>query len=528
MSAYFESNKTELGRGNRKPANLYEGSKKITGYKTITVTEPNFVIEDGYNDKLQGSIYGKSEQSSNEASLNILDLNKLVLTNTYGTYSLTETGVKSIITSDATALRIQIAYPSEYFIQNQQYIFKGIANKTITNFRFGYGSTGSDTSELLGGITTGEYTFTYENIENKPYVVILAYFSAEIGEEFEYNYLEFKEYENKDTDYTPYYPASPSPGSPSDIFSLGDKVNLFDKDDYTILDDTFGFKCNLKIGETYTFSSNLNIRWIKISNYSSGYGSVQIANEDGFNDFTFTMSKNENIPDEDTQYIFIGLIGDDNFISEISELDDYLIQIQKGTTATQYTPYGERLIKVESVGKNETSTTEILLDEPNSSIGDVKDTIDLMSGVQTKSVGTLVLDGTEDWINTVTSDKTCVFAIHLTILTQFFEDNEKICNYFVARLNSNWEDDENGMWTSEYQFQIRIEKIYATSVSEFKSWLAEKYAEGNPVIVQYKLAEPYENQLDFTQPETFYGQNNVSITSNLVPEVEITYRNMDN
>ena len=117
--------------------------------------------------------------------------------------------------------------------------------------------------------------------------------------------------------------------------------NLFDKNNYS-QDSTNIVQfdiTNLEIGKTYTFSSNIPITWLKISNARNGYGSVQYSNTNGFAKYTFTMSRNSNIASSATQYLYLGIKGL-TFVDTISDLNNYNIQIEEGSSATEYEEYG--------------------------------------------------------------------------------------------------------------------------------------------------------------------------------------------
>lgn len=107
---------------------------------------------------------------------------------------------------------------------------------------------------------------------------------------------------------------------------------------------------SLEIGQTYTFSSNKPIMVFKISNIRGGYNSVWCypPASSGFTTFTFVMARDENIPVTAKQYLFLWLpelntTGDINtsgYVTDISQLDGYNLQIELGDTATEYHPYG--------------------------------------------------------------------------------------------------------------------------------------------------------------------------------------------
>ena len=115
-------------------------------------------------------------------------------------------------------------------------------------------------------------------------------------------------------------------------------VNLIDKNNYKPdYENVLGIDIsNLVIGETYTFSSSVAIYSMKISNSSYNYSSVEYYKNDGFKTYTFTMARNSNIPEGTTQYLFIKLDAS-TWVTDISQLGD--LQIEKGSTATEYEPY---------------------------------------------------------------------------------------------------------------------------------------------------------------------------------------------
>lgn len=107
---------------------------------------------------------------------------------------------------------------------------------------------------------------------------------------------------------------------------------------------------SLEIGKTYTFSSKKPIMVFKISNIRGGYNSVwnYPADSSVFTTFTFVMARDEHIPVTAKQYLFLWLpelytTGDINtsgYVTDISQLNGYNLQIELGSTATEYHPYG--------------------------------------------------------------------------------------------------------------------------------------------------------------------------------------------
>lgn len=118
--------------------------------------------------------------------------------------------------------------------------------------------------------------------------------------------------------------------------------NFFDKTNYSVQshNNVVRFDISkLKIGEQYTISSNLPLYWIKISNSSDGWNSVQQNSSTGIYNYTFIMQRNPNIPaSATTQYLFLG-IENGKMITDINAIVDYNIQVELGDKATDYVPY---------------------------------------------------------------------------------------------------------------------------------------------------------------------------------------------
>lgn len=127
-------------------------------------------------------------------------------------------------------------------------------------------------------------------------------------------------------------------------YQTGTKKNLFNIDNYSKIVTSIGFDISgLEIGKTYTISCNQsNFRWIKISNSPNGHNSVATYTIPyNKSSFTFVMSRNSNIPETATQYIFLQMMNSTSsgFARNLSELGVNQIQIEEGSTATYYVDY---------------------------------------------------------------------------------------------------------------------------------------------------------------------------------------------
>lgn len=127
-------------------------------------------------------------------------------------------------------------------------------------------------------------------------------------------------------------------------YQTGIKKNLFNINNYSIIGEDIGFDISgLEIGKTYTISCNQsNFKWVKISNSPDGHNSVA-THPVPYNksSFTFVMSRNSNIPETATQYIFLQMMNSTSsgFARNLSELGVNQIQIEEGSTATYYVDY---------------------------------------------------------------------------------------------------------------------------------------------------------------------------------------------
>lgn len=134
--------------------------------------------------------------------------------------------------------------------------------------------------------------------------------------------------------------------------------NLFNKNIYVVMEETLMFDISkLKEGQNYVLSSNKPITWFKISNYPSSYNSVAYSDKNGMYEVQFTMARNKNIPIDKTQYLLLSVVADYqlNPVKSLEELDDYNIQIEKGSIVTDYEPYIDPTNTIVTAG-NETFT----------------------------------------------------------------------------------------------------------------------------------------------------------------------------
>lgn len=233
-------------------------------------------------------------------------------------------------------------------VQEQFNIITGI-------YAYGGGDEGAYDKAYTDLRKKNKRTFSFKNEADAEKTIFENTSTVELTKTFDEEMSNYRIYGNSVQDTTN---GDPTPDNPVEIQSVG-TINLFNINGYNAelyADDCLAFDIsNLVEGERYTFSSNKPISWLKISNRPSGYNSVQRSYfTNKFINYTFIMTKHEKISETEKQYMFIG-IGDsveDGFVKDISQLDGYNIQIQKGEIATPYGIYGKYNIPVKVSGKN--------------------------------------------------------------------------------------------------------------------------------------------------------------------------------
>lgn len=165
------------------------------------------------------------------------------------------------------------------------------------------------------------------------------------------------------------------------------------------------------------------------------------------------------------------------------------------------------------------STYSYILDEPLMQLPNgVADSIDLETGVLTRRVGKVVLDGSENWaVSGVTSNDHIRFYCFIRKDENNPESHIKktygdiVCDKFsfVGNLHNGGYDRYCGdieCIYSDTSFAISIQKNKLTdlSVDGFKQWLFQ-----NPTTVYFELAEPTTEQLEPTQLKSFEGTTHI-------------------
>lgn len=314
---------------------------------------------------------------------------------------------------------------------------------------------------------------------------------------------------------------TPTPDSPIEIENIEGK-NIWNKSEISEKTQTV----NTTVGELnvkdvpipFTFSSylisnaltNTNVRVSFIDSNNSNIGAVKFGNTITSTNKRSSITINE-IP-EGTVKIRFGIRLQDGGHTEKT-------QLEAGTVATLYVPYHSLELKVTN-GLEETDENyqEQVATFP---LGEEK----LMEGSYLADDGIhhrrkqYTFTGNETFVKSLENDNYIRFysPIFADALNNgdYITIDKFICTHFeqVADYNSS----KNCIALNNKRFYITISKAVVTDVSTFKAYLAEQYANGTPVIVEYELAE--EEVVPFTA-EQQEAWNNIRAL--------MTYKNVTN
>ena len=194
-----------------------------------------------------------------------------------------------------------------------------------------------------------------------------------------------------------------------------------------------------------------------------------------------------------TRYLYIFTAGTD-FISSL--------QIEKGSTATEYQPYYE----------GGTATAEMLL-----KVSDYQDVQEILSGAVTRNVGVKVLDGTEaNWTKSNNS-----FAN-----IDLFSDRATgkvllLCSHFQYDEGSTTNIPNGCVGNALNSQNVYFRYDACSTVADWQQWLADQYAAGTPVIVVYPLETPTTESVAGQTLQVTAGDNVLEITQASLGNLEL-------
>lgn len=143
----------------------------------------------------------------------------------------------------------------------------------------------------------------------------------------------------------------------------------------------------------------------------------------------------------------------------------------------------------------------------------------------------IVLDGSETYIPmSAVDDNYMFYTSSLTIPIDNYS-TAYLTNYFTTNTASSGSS-TIGSYIYNQTLRIRVPSSVATTTEQFKAWLKEKYDEGNPVYVDYVLAEPtllpctneqVEVLEEITTEPLYAEQTNFFSNDEVTPYLEVKY-----
>lgn len=255
--------------------------------------------------------------------------------------------------------------------------------------------------------------------------------------------------------------------------------------------NTYGYGVpadDLIIGKTYTISVNAPTFSFKISDYLSGYNSVERSNiVDG--KYTFVMARNSNIQNDLQQYVIVGIdTYVNNLVSSPEQAKSLQISICAGEDAMPYEPY---------------TGSAAMLTLPETIYGGE---LDAVTGEGVETVHGIVLDGTELWLEDSAGSTGLEYFYYDVYDTQRLPSSggshalakltQKISHFAIGNPYSEIVDNAGWVYSTGAAncYGVRIRMSACADVNEWKSYLAAQFAAGTPVTIVYKLATPTQFQ----------------------------------
>ena len=221
---------------------------------------------------------------------------------------------------------------------------------------------------------------------------------------------------------------------------------------------------DLRVGDTICVSGNVpDGAYFQINYTSSGITKMLVG----------TRGKNvATIPDdfERISLAFIGVLPNSVF-----ENSSFHIQLEIGSTPTAYEPYQPG------------TTAQLTL--PETIYGG---TVDAVSGVGEKTWEFMEFDGTENWLS-YNNSSDVVKTFYVDIGVESYTNYINILCDRASFLFSTWNKDEPwtiGSSSLSNAIYISVPNDVASTVEQWKSYLAAQASAGTPVQVAYKLATP--------------------------------------
>ena len=332
---------------------------------------------------------------------------------------------------------------------------------------------------------------------------------------------------------------TPTPTSPVEIESVGEKTkNLLDISDFNAsftdsyyIDTKTDFILKPSTKYVLSFDYKINSATADVK-FGVGYGTNAYSNDIvGSSDYLKQDSGRNTVefttPDDIGNDKYLAVRFARTRVSASVNVDISSIQLEEGSTATSYEPYGYRIPITVSNG-TDTKTTNIYLKEPLRKIGEYADYLDLTNKKVVRNVKEYVFTGTETVTNfsgeyDTTNRALFGYYAHL----ESVGEPEALSNYFkwyqypnsvqskIDVTGFNFHPDQQ--YRRHLYFKLEKSLLSTSDETGFKSWLTTKYNSGEPVLVDYILSAPTEESVDVPDIPSLTGNVTYSVGTSIKP-----------
>lgn len=335
---------------------------------------------------------------------------------------------------------------------------------------------------------------------------------------------------------------SPSFNYPSEIKTVGNNVNLFDKTDITE-----NISISISNGKTYKDDNSFATNFIKIkgieevfcnalSSNTSLWGATYDEDKNYIKGFMNTSGLLDQTILSDATYIRLGI------------LKKYLdtTKIEQGSKATSYSSYGQGCISliIENEDKTQSQTFTIPTQKPMRAIEDYKDTFIKKNGkwYEIHYVGKFKLNSNVTF-NKYDSPNNNAYCTKISNFTNqepiYPQNNSSVAQILCTHGLKTYANDIAFNKASKVGFTFESTKEvwigFGTSgpstIEEFKAWLIEQENANTPVEIYYALKTP--NDIECTEEQnrildelenaiTYKGTTYIYSTDNVKPYMRTT------
>lgn len=198
---------------------------------------------------------------------------------------------------------------------------------------------------------------------------------------------------------------------------------------------------------------------------------------------------------------------------------DDVLQVEEGLEHTEYEAFhyvlvAEGITETITDSDNNSATAEMLL-----AVGNYKDTQEILTGAITRKVGVIVLDGTEDWGAYAANNGYRSYRVNNFLNA---DTRNGICTHlpYYNFYSSAMDRECVAIGGNKTTLYINLADEERT-VNDFKTWLAQQYAAGTPVIFIYPLATETTETITGQTLTTVQGDNTLTISQASIENLPI-------